>query len=173
MVFPACGSASLLINWLWARTVIDPPTESDGHYTVQLLISWLDPSPSPSTPSSDASRLQEMKSRASAFADPIRAAVLSIPPDTPVQEIAVADWPCLPWENFSGRVTLVGDAAHAMTMCIAPSSLFSFSALILLFCFTDIRGGGKKTAAKQQTTVSSTPPSSRARSPKTQTRPPR
>lgn len=44
-----------------------------------------------------------------------RRVVESIPDDVLVQEIIVADWPCLEWKSCSG-VTLAEDAAHAMTM---------------------------------------------------------
>lgn len=66
----------------------------------------------------NAERLEGMKRRASRFAEPLRSAILDIPSDTEVMEIKLGDWPCFDWDSFGGRVTLAGDAAHAMTMCM-------------------------------------------------------
>jgi 2-polyprenyl-6-methoxyphenol hydroxylase-like FAD-dependent oxidoreductase len=59
-----------------------------------------------------------MKIRAQNFHPKLRQAVQEIPEGTEITEIKLADWPCLEWPNFEGKVTLIGDAAHAMTMCM-------------------------------------------------------
>jgi 2-polyprenyl-6-methoxyphenol hydroxylase-like FAD-dependent oxidoreductase len=46
----------------------------------------------------------------------LKTAVDGIPDDSEVLEIKLQDWPTQAWDNRQGRVTLVGDAAHAMTM---------------------------------------------------------
>lgn len=82
-------------------------------------MSWRprDPDGKDEVPSTSSGKLENIKRRASNFAEPFRAAVLSVPDDTPVTELKLADWPCLGWGNHGGSVTLAGDAAHAMTMC--------------------------------------------------------
>lgn len=104
----------------------------DNCYTVQFTISWgfKDPSGKDDVPPGSRERLENMKQRASHFAEPFRSAILAVPGDTPVTEIKLGDWPCLGWDNQGGIVTLAGDAAHAMTMCM-------FSLLIVLWRSTD------------------------------------
>lgn len=58
-----------------------------------------------------------MKQQAAEFAEPFRSAIMAVPEGTEVIDVRLADWPCLEWDNRRGRATLVGDAAHAMTMC--------------------------------------------------------
>lgn len=62
-------------------------------------------------------RLKKMKQQAAEFAEPFRSAIMAVPEGTEVTDVRLADWPCLEWDNRRGRATLVGDAAHAMTMC--------------------------------------------------------
>jgi hypothetical protein len=58
-----------------------------------------------------------MKDLANVFEPRLKTAIQSIPEGSEILEIKLADWPCLEWPNFGGKVTLVGDASHAMTMC--------------------------------------------------------
>lgn len=102
---------------------METPTNNPGGdncYTVQFTVSWAfkDPSGKDDVPRGSCARLENMKQRASHFAEPFRSAILAVPGDTPVIEIKLGDWPCLEWDNRGGRVTLAGDAAHAMTMCM-------------------------------------------------------
>lgn len=68
-------------------------------------------------PQTNAERIAMMKERAKDFAEPLRSIVMDIPDDldytTPLR---LGDFPCRDWDNRNGRVTLAGDAAHAMTM---------------------------------------------------------
>lgn len=98
----------------------DPDT-----YECQILLSWpyragfkgrekpLDP------PSSNEERIQLMKELVNGWANPFHDCVMNIPADTEIKAIALEDF--VPkmnqWDNQGGRVTLIGDAAHAMTMC--------------------------------------------------------
>ena len=65
-------------------------------------------------------RVGFMKDIASEWAEPFHDLVERIPEDTEVKAITLEDW--VPkrggWDNLGGRVTMVGDAAHAMTMCM-------------------------------------------------------
>lgn len=53
--------------------------------------------------------------------------VMNIPAEAEIKAVALEDF--VPrkglWDNRDGRVTLMGDAAHAMTMC-TPSCQSSF-----------------------------------------------
>ncbi|CUS12216.1 unnamed protein product [Tuber aestivum] len=106
-------------DFFWFSILDTPATNADGgdYYTAQLLMSWrlIDPVKDEVAPD-NTERLENMKRRASRFAEPLRSAILDIPLDTEVVEIKLGDWPCLGWDNLGGRITLAGDAAHAMTM---------------------------------------------------------
>ena len=49
------------------------------------------------------------------LAEPIRSTFQSIPKNARLWVDRLTQWPTLPWDNHSGRVTLAGDAAHPMT----------------------------------------------------------
>ncbi|KJZ77298.1 hypothetical protein HIM_03619 [Hirsutella minnesotensis 3608] len=109
-------------HFLWVSLLETPETNGsrgtpDEHYRLQVNISWLvKDTTADRVPPTDADRVAEMKRRADGFHPTLRAVVESIPPSSAVMEIGMHDWPCQPWDNCEGRVTLVGDAAHAMTM---------------------------------------------------------
>jgi 2-polyprenyl-6-methoxyphenol hydroxylase-like FAD-dependent oxidoreductase len=86
-------------------------------YRAQICMSWPVRGPEDEVAVTDEGRLANMKRRAQGFVPFLQQAVDRIPAGTPVTEIKLADWECLPWDNHTGRVTLAGDAAHAMTMC--------------------------------------------------------
>ena len=69
--------------------------------------------------SDNASKLVALKLRARGFTPCLRNAIEGITEETPVSEIILADWQIHHW-NSSGRVTLIGDAAHPMVMCKNP-----------------------------------------------------
>ncbi|KAJ0421481.1 hypothetical protein BJY00DRAFT_109508 [Aspergillus carlsbadensis] len=96
----------------------DPKTAEDEHrpYKVQLGLSWPVNSPDDEVPATDADRLANMKRRAENFVPFLRDVIQNIPEGTPVVDVKLADWNPGPWDNRDGTVTLVGDAAHAMTM---------------------------------------------------------
>ena len=106
-------------TFLWVSMLETPAGNgtkgADERYRVQINLSWPVRGPDDELKPSDAERMAEMKKRAQCFAAPLREAVESMPDDAPVLEIVLADWPCLQWPTNS-RVTLAGDAAHAMTM---------------------------------------------------------
>ncbi|OAQ66157.1 FAD dependent oxidoreductase [Pochonia chlamydosporia 170] len=108
-------------HFLWISMMESPEvngTKGTDHerYRVQVITSWMVKSEKDEVPPSDVERIAEMKRRAIGFHPLLRQAVDCIPDSAPVLEIALQDWPCFNWDNRDGRVTLVGDAAHAMTM---------------------------------------------------------
>ena len=70
-------------------------------------------------PRSDAERVTLMKDFAEEWKEPFRGLVMSLAEDTAVKELVVEDY--LPehgiGEKGKGKVALVGDAGHAMTIC--------------------------------------------------------
>lgn len=118
LLFQGCHPTTGTFLWV---SMLETPlvngtqgTEQE-RYKVQINLSWLVKGPEDELRPSDHERMAEMKRRAECFAPSLRKAVQTIPDDAPVLEIVLADWPCLEWESCS-RVTLAGDAAHAMTM---------------------------------------------------------
>ncbi|KAI8955561.1 hypothetical protein F4801DRAFT_600847 [Xylaria longipes] len=91
---------------------------AQAYYEAQINLSWLLRGPEDEVPSTDCERLARMKEmvrRGSGFHEVLRRAVESVPDGTRVREIKLADWPTMKWEG-NGLVTLLGDAAHPMTM---------------------------------------------------------
>ena len=91
-------------------------------------------------PATNGERIQLMKKLADGWAEPFREIVQAIPEDTTeAKTISLEDWEPVPstsaiWNSLATqRVALVGDAAHAMTMCMSrpilscPSCFFFFS----------------------------------------------
>lgn len=95
-------------------------TEPDGRlsFNCLVIISWIMKDPvADRIPKTNPERIAMMKERAKGFSEPLRSIVMDIPENmdhtTPLR---LGDFPCRDWDNRSGRVTLAGDAAHAMTM---------------------------------------------------------
>ncbi|KAJ5937076.1 hypothetical protein N7466_003526 [Penicillium verhagenii] len=85
-------------------------------YRAQICMSWPVQDSADEVAATDEARLANMKRRAEGFVPFLKQTVDRIPSGTLVTEIKLADWECLTWDNHGGRVTLAGDAAHAMTM---------------------------------------------------------
>ncbi|KAL8706572.1 MAG: hypothetical protein Q9201_000385 [Fulgogasparrea decipioides] len=99
--------------------------EDPDTYECQILISWphrngfrgvnkpLD------IPATNEEQIRLMKELVDGWANPFHDCVMNIPADAEIKAIALEDFVPRPglWDNRSGRVTLMGDAAHAMTMC--------------------------------------------------------
>jgi 2-polyprenyl-6-methoxyphenol hydroxylase-like FAD-dependent oxidoreductase len=92
--------------------------------TCQVLTSWpCRPGflgiPEPvEIPEARTDRVAWMKRMTTGWTEPFRSIVQDMPEDTEPKVISLEDWvPVVgAWDNH-GRVTLIGDAAHAMTMC--------------------------------------------------------
>ena len=107
--------------FMWVSMLEVPETNGTAgteneRYRAQINLSWRVKSPEDEVHSDNEARLNDMKRRAAGFTSVLSNAVTSIPEGTPVLEIRLADWPCLEWNNQNGRITLISDAAHAMTM---------------------------------------------------------
>ncbi|KAL6233627.1 hypothetical protein BDW75DRAFT_241855 [Aspergillus navahoensis] len=102
--------------YLWFSILETPANSASGLWRVQINISWPVQTADDEVPETDADRLAMMKKRAAGFVPFLYEAIQRIPDGTPVLEVSLADWECLPWDNRDGRVTLAGDAAHSMVM---------------------------------------------------------
>ena len=130
LLFQGCHPE--ISTYLWFATLDTPEVNgSQGdneYYSAQLNISWAVQVPADEVPATNDEKLQKMKNLADVFEPRLKKAVQDIPEGTDILEIKLADWPCLQWP-FDGKVTLIGDAAHAMTM----SKLHAFKFVWILF----------------------------------------
>ena len=101
----------------------DSPDES---IVCQVLTSWpynaefLGKGKVTETPEGNVDRIRLMKEISKGWTEPFKSIVGDIPEEgVEAKEIRLEDWPpeIGSWDNLGGRITLVGDAAHAMTMC--------------------------------------------------------
>ncbi|KAI4222190.1 MAG: hypothetical protein L6R36_006336 [Xanthoria steineri] len=59
-------------------------------------------------------RLAMIKEKAAGLAEPARSSFMWIPEGTGVHKADISYWITKPWDNYQGRLTLTGDAAHPM-----------------------------------------------------------
>lgn len=76
-----------------------------------MAMAWLGES---DNNTSYAERLALIKARADGMGEPARSAFMWLPDDTEVHKADISYWISQPWNNRQGRLTLIGDAAHAM-----------------------------------------------------------
>lgn len=131
--FQCCDPASdtfMFYGFLYVPTAKDQEAKNGTlQATCQVLTSWphkagfLGKSEPSEVPETDAERVAWIKSITSGWIEPFRGIVQGIPEDAEPKVINLEDWPPRKgsWDNRGGKVTLAGDAAHAMTMCKFPS----------------------------------------------------
>jgi 2-polyprenyl-6-methoxyphenol hydroxylase-like FAD-dependent oxidoreductase len=107
-------------TFIWVSMLESPAVNGtlgtgEERYRVQINLSWPVRSAGDEVKTDRAERMKQMKTRAEGFAPCLKDAVDGIPDEAEVLEIVLADWPCLEWDG-RGVCTLIGDAAHAMTM---------------------------------------------------------
>ncbi|KAL3421350.1 FAD binding domain-containing protein [Phlyctema vagabunda] len=92
--------------------------------TCQVITSWpyrpgfLGKDEPSNPPEGTAAQLAWMKKMSAGWIEPFKEIVQDMPGSAEVKVISLEDWPPVKgaWDNHGGRVTLIGDAAHAMTM---------------------------------------------------------
>jgi 2-polyprenyl-6-methoxyphenol hydroxylase-like FAD-dependent oxidoreductase len=108
--------------------VLDMPAREDPTtWTFQILSTW--PLKYVEDHDNETDRLKRLKEhvKRDGWAEPYKSAIEWIPEDTMVLKDQLKIWKTVPWDNQDGRVTLCGDAAHAMTFRKRPSSFVSLS----------------------------------------------
>lgn len=89
---------------------------ADEHYRVQIMTSWLAKDHDENIPESNSERITMIKRLVTGFHPDLYNIIQAIPDTSPTLHLVLQDWPCREWDNHDGRVTLAGDAAHAMVM---------------------------------------------------------
>jgi 2-polyprenyl-6-methoxyphenol hydroxylase-like FAD-dependent oxidoreductase len=89
---------------------------ADEHYRVQIMTSWLAKDHDENISEANSERIAMIKRLATGFHPDLYGIVQSIPESSPTLHLVLQDWPSRDWDNHDGRVTLAGDAAHAMVM---------------------------------------------------------
>ncbi|KAL9530298.1 putative FAD-dependent monooxygenase [Sphaerulina musiva] len=93
--------------------------EEEEYATCQMMVSWpYSGEAADEMPETQTARRERILQLATNWNETFRDLVYSIPETTELREIVLEDWPPVQgrWDNHNGRVTLVGDAAHCMTM---------------------------------------------------------
>ncbi|KAF2003641.1 FAD/NAD(P)-binding domain-containing protein [Amniculicola lignicola CBS 123094] len=96
--------------------VLDMSPESDpSTWTFQILSTW--PQKTVEDYDNDTDRVKRLKAHVArdGWAEPYKTAIECITEDTVVLKDQLKIWKPVKWDNQGGRVTLCGDAAHAMT----------------------------------------------------------
>ncbi|KAL6875066.1 FAD/NAD(P)-binding domain-containing protein [Trichoderma novae-zelandiae] len=107
--------------FLWISMLETPEVNgtagtADERFRVQVMLSWLDKDRDEAIPEPGRERIALMKRLAAGFHPDLYGAIQAIPESSPTLHLILQDWPCRDWNNHDGRVTLAGDAAHAMVM---------------------------------------------------------
>lgn len=89
---------------------------ANEHYRVQIMTSWLAKDYGEDIPESNSERISMIKRLTTGFHPDLYNIMQGIPETSPTLHLVLQDWPCRDWDNHDGRVTLAGDAAHAMVM---------------------------------------------------------
>lgn len=110
------SGAFLFFSFLSVPAGSDP----EDKINCQILTSWR--AENGEVPDSNADKIAKMKDITKDWVEPFRSLVQDIPESEEAKYIALQDWVPLneksekKWDNRNGRATLVGDAAHMMTM---------------------------------------------------------
>lgn len=142
--------------------------DNSDTYECQILLSWpyregFRGMEKPlEVPSTNHERVKLMKELVHGWTDPFYTCVMNIPEDAEIKTIALEDF--VPkrglWDNQDGRVTLMGDAAHAMTMCTSSHPLVDMSTLTLYLVRGEAYNHGVTDIAVLLSNILSTIPSS-------------
>ncbi|KAF9700211.1 hypothetical protein EKO04_001433 [Ascochyta lentis] len=102
-------------HYIRANVLDMPDVDDPTTWTFQILSTW--PLKSAEDYDNETDRLKRLKVHVArdGWAEPYKSAIEWIPENTPVLKDQLKIWKTQPWENQGGRVTLCGDAAHAMT----------------------------------------------------------
>jgi 2-polyprenyl-6-methoxyphenol hydroxylase-like FAD-dependent oxidoreductase len=125
-------------NALFLLSMLDlPDVEKPDSWTFSLLFSSMSEDNEKVISMTSQQRLELLKRRASKFVDPWRSALEWLPLDTFVPADVCAYWEKpLPWDNRGYRVTLAGDAAHAVVS--SPSEVNYYNSRLWFLLWEEI-----------------------------------
>ncbi|KAG4026286.1 hypothetical protein MFRU_042g00150 [Monilinia fructicola] len=116
LLFQSLDPETGTFMWFSLQGITENPDASKS-YKGLVIVSWLIKDDiKDAMPKTDKERVAYVKRRVEGYAEPLRSIVQDIPDDVATTPLRLGDWPCQEWNNWGGRITLVGDAAHAMTM---------------------------------------------------------
>ncbi|CZR62938.1 related to monooxygenase [Phialocephala subalpina] len=93
-----------------------PDTDDPSTWLFQLLSSWPDTLYAlKEEENTSEGRLKVLKGLTKDFSEPRKSAIEWVKEGTHISRDRLAIWSPVPWDHHRGRVTLAGDAAHAMT----------------------------------------------------------
>lgn len=110
-------------------SLLETPKERGNPYQAQLYFSWI-----ASEEDKELSKLPLLdlfKRQGRPFFSELREMVETLPEDTVVTKVNLVDWPSVEWNNWNGRCTLIGDAAHCMVICTVLPFLHPWPILII------------------------------------------
>ncbi|KAM3578370.1 hypothetical protein VKS41_009116 [Umbelopsis sp. WA50703] len=90
-------------------------SESEDIYEIIIAFTWLDSSGEHELAEDQASRIQKLKDIGLLFCEPFNSILQGLKGDEPIWTTKILEKTPSPWDN-SGKVTLIGDAAHSMSM---------------------------------------------------------
>ncbi|KAF2827803.1 FAD/NAD(P)-binding domain-containing protein [Ophiobolus disseminans] len=96
------------------QSISSMPSSDPASWIFHLAMAW---NGSSNHDLSHAEKLALIKEKAKDLAEPARSSFMWIPEGTQVHRADISYWITRQWENRSGRLTLVGDAAHPMPPC--------------------------------------------------------
>ncbi|KAK0765136.1 hypothetical protein N5P37_002614 [Trichoderma harzianum] len=107
--------------FLWISMLETPEVNgtagtANERFRVQVMLSWMDKDRNEVIPEANQDRIALMKRLVDGFHPDLYNTIQAIPESSSTLHLVLQDWPCQDWSNHDGRVTLVGDAAHAMVM---------------------------------------------------------
>ncbi|EAS31587.3 uncharacterized protein CIMG_07066 [Coccidioides immitis RS] len=118
------------------------------YHEVQFNMSWImkeDESPIPADNAGKIAKLKEKAKEGTGFYPGLRKALDGITDDQEALDIKLQDWPTLDWDVCSGgRVTILGDAAHPMTMYRGEAANHGMYDAVLLKNQIQLWRNGKK-----------------------------
>ena len=102
-------------------SLLGTPREKGQPYPAQLYFSWLKSEHDEET--FKMPLIDIFKEKGRPFFPKMREVVDSLADDTLVTSVNLVDWPSVEWDNWAGKCTLIGDAAHCMVICNTASLL--------------------------------------------------
>lgn len=107
-----CLTPIFPLNHINLTLAVHNETENPTENEFLVLMSWISEQ---DTGLAGDAILDDLKQKASNFAQPFLSVFESLPVDTKVWHSRLSYWETRPWDNRNGTLTLVGDAAHPMT----------------------------------------------------------